>query len=153
MRLREIIKAVNDGPQSLEHRRVKKLCGELLGSGAYRDVYAMKDNKNYVIKIERDMTVAIFANVTECRNWMNHKESVQLGPWLAPVELINETGNVIIQRRVSFRGKEHYPDKIPNVLRDRKYDNYGWIGERFVCCDYSFIATSSFRLSRVVWIG
>jgi hypothetical protein len=136
----------------------KRMCGELLGRGVHRDVYVLKQDPRYVVKIERDPSTGSFANVTEWRNYINNKEWKFLGDWLAPCELINETGQVLIQRRVSREGKtkKDYPKEIPCMFTDTKYINFGWIGDRFVCCDYSYLAyfsTTKSPWKKVRWWG
>lgn len=118
----------------------KTLCGELLGTGCYRDVYVFKQFPDYVIKIERDMSTGNFANAMEFRNYINNKDWNLLSGWLASCELINVTGSVLIQERVYWDGKRRkdYPKYVPAIFTDLKLKNFGWIGERFVCCDYSF---------------
>lgn len=118
----------------------KSICGELLGRGVYRDVYVLKFNPEFVVKIERDPGTGQFANVTEWRNYNDFKDWDLLKDWLAPIELISETGQVMIQRRVSLEGKrkKDFPAKIPWPFSDLKYKNFGWLNGRFVCCDYSW---------------
>lgn len=117
----------------------KQLCGELLGSGVYRDVYVFKQSPKHVIKIEADMSKANFANVTEWRNYIDLKERHWFSKFLAPCEIINQTGEVLIQQRVTHKEKKDYPKKIPIYFTDIKRTNFGWIGNQFVCCDYSFL--------------
>lgn len=115
----------------------------MIDGGAYRHVYILKQNPNYVVKIEVDPSLAQFANATEWRNYVNNKEWDYLKDWLAPCEIINETGQVMIQRRVTREGKKpkDYPTHVPFVFTDLKRENFGWIGEKFVCCDYSYLLT------------
>ena len=117
----------------------KRICGEQIGKGLYRNVYVLKQNPNYVVKIEGDLTTTQFANVTEWRNYINNKEWKWFEEWLAPCEMINETGQVLIQRRIEHKRRKDYPKYIPVMFTDLKLKNFGWIGDRFVCCDYSFI--------------
>lgn len=120
---------------------VRKLCGELLGKGLYRDVYVFKQFPDCVIKIERDMNTGIFANVAEWRNYNNNYGWDFLGKWLAPCVTINQTGQVMVQERVNWDGKKRkdYPKYIPAMLTDLKLKNFGWIKDQFVCCDYSYM--------------
>lgn len=111
----------------------------MLGSGCYRDVYVLKQNPNYVVKIERDPSTGAFCNVTEWRNWVTYKDFKFLSDWLAPCELITETGQMLIQRRVTHKRRKDYPKYVLAVLCDLKLNNFGWIGDKFVCCDYPFI--------------
>lgn len=122
----------------------KNICGALLGRGLYRDVYVLKQNPDYVVKIERDMSHGMFANATEWRNYINNKDWNFLSEWLAPCELINETSQIMIQQRVYWDGKRRkdYPTHIPGMFTDKKLKNFGWLSDdRFVCCDYSFMTT------------
>lgn len=121
---------------------VKHVCGELIAKGLYRDVYVLKSNPEYVVKIERDMSHAQFANVTEWRNYIDAREWEWFANWLAPCEMINQTGQVLIQRRVTPGKRKDYPKYVPAMFTDLKLQNFGWIGDRFVCCDYSFLKTA-----------
>lgn len=122
---------------------VKSICGKQIGTGLYRDVYLLKQDNNYVVKIERDMSTGTFANATEWRNYINNKEWSYIKDWLAPIELINQTSQVLVQRRVSLEGKKckDFPKYIPALFTDLKRKNFGWIGDKFVCCDYSFFVS------------
>lgn len=130
-------------------RQIKKaICGEYISSGIHRDVYVMKTNPRYVVKIENPeptcahWTPGTFANVTEWRNYLNHKDWPPFASAVAPCVAINETGTVLIQRRIRKHAKKHYPPLVLSLFTDIKYDNFGWIGKRFVCCDYPFIPLS-----------
>jgi hypothetical protein len=119
---------------------VRKFCGELLGNGFFRQVYVLRQNPNYVVKVVQPGEMLSFPNVTE---WMNYKDYqyTALQQFLAPCVMINDTGTVMIQQRANWAGKKKkdYPKRLPSELSDFKYENYGWIGEQFVCFDYSFL--------------
>lgn len=119
--------------------KVKELCGEYVSSGLHRDVYVLKCNDNFVVKVERNMKNGDFANVCEWRNYINNKEWDWFEKWLSPCELISIDGRFLIQRRAYHKDKSEYPKKIPSMFTDTKYKNFGWIGKRFVCLDYSYI--------------
>ncbi len=121
------------------NQTIKLICGDKIGSGAHRDVYILKQNPEYVVKIERDMSNGNFANVTEWRNYIDNKYWTWFEQWLAPCEMINETGQILIQRRVVPGRRKDYPKYIPKRFTDLKITNFGWIGDRFVCCDYSYL--------------
>lgn len=150
MRQAEIIKILN------KTKNVHSLCGQHIGSGLYRDVYVLKQDHRWVVKVERDMTTGVFANVTEWRNWIMNKEFTRVSKFLAPCVSINEYGNVLIQRRVRRvidGDKRLFPARIPNWLTDTKINNFGWIGNQFVCCDYSFLVNCAFKMKRAkYWI-
>lgn len=90
---------------------IKLICGEKLGSGLNRDVYILKQNENFVVKIERDMSKSSFANACEWRNYIDNREWKWLSKWLAPCELINTYGDVLIQSRIYHPEKREYPKK------------------------------------------
>lgn len=122
-----------------EESLLKEICGKLIGSGVYRDVYELKQDPNFVVKVERDME-GTFANVTEWRNYINSAGWNLIEKWLAPCEMINGNGSIMIQQRVTTEGKRRkdYPKYVPKIFTDLKLSNFGWIGDQFVCCDYAF---------------
>lgn len=149
MRQSEIIKILE------KHKKIGSLidnaCGELIGSGCHRDVYIFKHDDRWVIKIERDMSIANFANVCEWRNWVNHAPYKDFSKFLAPCLAIDETGRVLIQRRAKREidgAKIVYPTHLPNWLTDTKKFNFGMIGKQFVCVDYSFLVPPAFRMRK-----
>jgi hypothetical protein len=146
MRLREILKIIDRFPFS---KARNFLCGEKIGSGLYRDVYELRHNPRYVVKI--DVTTQ-FANITEWRYYIDNKDWKLLGSWLAPCEMISKCGRILIQRRVRHGEKEDYPKKIPAVFIDTKLQNFGWIGDKFVCCDYAYMPLCTEKgLKRARW--
>lgn len=134
MRLRKILKLIKSSDSIKTIHR--KLCGKRINSGLYRDVYELKDNPLYVVKIEHSPGKCGFANASEWVNYIQHKDWKGFGEYLVPCEAISETGQWMIQRRIKHRESEEYPKKIPSFFTDTKYTNFGWIGDRFVCCDY-----------------
>lgn len=154
MKQSEIIKLLS------RHRKVNTLvkaaCGDFLGKGTYRDVYALKQDDRWVVKIERDMATATFANVTEWRNWINNAEYKIFSKYLSPCLAIDQTGQVLIQRRAKREidgAKIIYPDYLPNYLTDIHKANFGMIGKQFVCIDYAFLITPAFRMKKVKYWG
>lgn len=138
MRLREIQKALGRDQDLSIDKIIKKYCGEKIGSGLYRDVYVLKDNPRYVMKIERVVTAGDFANVCEWRNYINFKDWKKFSKYLAPCHGINQNGTFLIQTRLTRTSAsiKDFPKKIPNWFQDRKVQNFGWIKNQFVCCDY-----------------
>lgn len=121
---------------------IKNACGEKIGSGLFRDVYVLKHNPEYVVKIERDMSQAGFVNAMEWRNYIQHRDWTLLAPFVAPCEIINEKGNILIQRRAYAGRRKDYPKYIPAVFTDLKLSNFGWIEGQFVCFDYAYLKIS-----------
>lgn len=118
---------------------VKVLCDEKIGKGANREVFILKQNPGYVVKVEGNPSTGNFANISEFCNYRDYREVLGFGKFLAPCEFITETGQVLIQKRVEFKRRKDYPKYIPAVFTDLKLQNFGWIGNQFVCCDYSFL--------------
>jgi hypothetical protein len=118
---------------------IKNVCGEKLGHGLYRDVYILKQDPRFVVKVDNGTFNGDFTNVTEWRNYINNREWKWLEKWLAPCEMITESGKLLFQVRVDqSRPKKDFPKEIPVLFTDLKYSNFGWIGKQFVCCDYAF---------------
>lgn len=133
---------------------VRILCGEQIGEGLHRDVYVLKQNSDYVVKVERDPSRTNFANVMEWRNYVDNKDWKKLSCWLAPCEMINETGQILIQQRVYHnRKRKDYPKYIPSIFTDLKLKNFGWIGDKFVCCDYPLFIISECKMKYAKWWG
>lgn len=130
---------------------IKAICGEKIGSGCYRDVYVLKQNPDYVVKIEREP--GAFCNVQEWCNWINCKEWVAFSNWLAPCEMITEDGRVLIQRRVTHGKRKDYPKHIPSFFLDLKVKNFGWIDGRFVCVDYPWLNPGKLKMQYAKWWG
>jgi hypothetical protein len=152
MKIEQLIELIKTSSLSRVKRR---FCGKVLGYGTYRDVYELKGNPDYVIKIEAHPNFRVFANVTEYRNWADNMRWSWLSQYLAPCLYISECGRVLIQRRVTFKEKKFYPKGIPALFTDTKIQNFGWIGNRFVCCDYSFfvicVGKGDRPMKRVKW--
>lgn len=109
-------------------------CGKLISQGLNRDVYECKHDPNWVVKIQRTQN---FDNVIEWRLWNAFYDGTNYNEHLADCLTISESGLVLFQKRVTHGNIEDYPKKVPAYFTDFKIQNYGWIGERFVCCDYS----------------
>ena len=149
MRIKEIYGLCKSGSST---RTLKKLlCGKYIGSGQFRDVYLLKDNPRYVVKIDKGDELAAFPNVTEWRNFVNYESYKPIGRWLAPCIAINKSGSILIQARVTKAKK--YPRRIPACFIDTKKENFGIYKGRFVCHDYSFLSFKqvSLDLEQVEW--
>lgn len=134
---------------------IKLICGEFIGEGVYRDVYVLKQDPRFVVKIEPDPSKAQFANVTEWRNYIEWHDHYVVSGGLAPCESISEDGQVLIQCRVNWKDKRRkdYPTHIPGIFTDLKLKNFGWIGNQFVCCDYSFFRHAPLKFRYARWWG
>lgn len=119
------------------------LLGKKIGSGVYRAVYEHNWDEDWVIKIEPNSTEC---NLTEFMLWdeirglKNELEWVK--DWFAPVLWMSPNGKILCMQKTSEFPKNkklERPREIPAFLSDVKRDNFGWIGNKFVCHDYGFI--------------
>lgn len=148
-------KMFKDGPFAAKYF-IKAFCGKRIGTGLHRKVYIFKPDDRYVVKIERSMKGKQFINVNEWSNWEWVKEWVVFSKWLAPCEWISENGQILIQRRIQRivdGGSDKFPKKIPSLLTDTKYFNFGWLDGRLVCCDYPFFVGGDYKLKNAKWWG
>lgn len=136
--------------QEREYKSV--LCADLIGKGSAREVYHLKTNADFVVKIET--RIRSFQNIAEWEIW----SFVQGGPlekWFAPCQFISNAGTVLIQRKVTPLRECELPKKLPALLGDLKIENFGLLNGRFVCCDYGTgvhaIRTASRRMIKADW--
>lgn len=119
------------------------VCGEYIGSGAFRDVYEYSLDPKYVVKVINatstpEANINEFQLYNEIRGLCGPLEWVK--DWFAPIKWISQGGYVLLQRKTKPNHKKlHRPDKIPSFLYDIKLDNFGWIGDKFVCHDYGIL--------------
>lgn len=152
MRQSEIISIIKNTP-TLTKSFEKKYCGDRLGTGSTRDVFVFKPDDRFVVKLERDIVYnnLAFVNVSEWQNWCRNLYFQNMADFLAPCLTINRSGQILIQRRATRRidgDRRPYPKRIPNWLTDTKTFNFGWINDKFVCVDYSFLISRDFKMKR-----
>jgi len=124
----------------------RTLVGDYLGGGCYRKVFALKHSPDLVIKVEQNE--GVFHNVREWDVW----ETIQYCPrwrrWVAPCVAISPRGNFLIQRRTEPVRK--LPARLPGFLTDLKPENFGRLGGKIVCHDYSTVVPDlSLRLRKI----
>ena len=113
------------------------ICGEHIATGVFRSVFDYNLDDRYVVKIEPLNTGC---NLIEYMIWdevkglINNLEWVK--DWFAPVKWISPNGHVLVMKKTYERYNKKRPDKIPEFIWDIKIDNFGWIGNKFVCHDY-----------------
>lgn len=116
---------------------VSSLLGKRIGFGCYREVFEYNLNPDYVVKIELEATNC---NVTESMLWeeIQHltDSKAWVKKWFAPVSWISPNGKILVMRRTDEKPNKKKPERIPSFLWDVKDDNFGWIGNNFVCHDY-----------------
>lgn len=131
------------GLQDVNTDLITSLIGEKLGQGSYRAVYQHNWDKDWVIKIEPKSTDS---NVTEFMLWDEVNglcgDLSWVRNWFAPVLWMSPNGKVLCMQKTTEYPKNkklERPREIPDFFSDVKWDNFGWINNRFVCHDYGFI--------------
>lgn len=128
------------------------LCGERIGRGSAREVFEMRTNPAYVVKIETG--AQSFQNVSEWETWQ-WVNGGDMSGWFAPCEMISPCGLILVQRKVAPLRLPELPPRLPAFLCDLKPENFGLLGKRIVCCDYgtahSTIRKVSKRLVKARW--
>lgn len=117
---------------------VTSICGESMGAGCYRTVYEYNLDSRYVVKIEPLNTSC---NLIEYMIWDEVKglrgDLAWVKDWFAPCGWISPNGRIMTMRKTTDTGTgDNLPEKVPKFFWDVKWDNFGWIGKKFVCHDY-----------------
>ncbi len=123
---------------SLASDFVTIICGKHIGGGTFRDVFEYNTHNSHVIKLEPGSTDC---NLVEWMIWKEVKgltgDMAWVKDWFAPVEWISPNGRILVMKKTKPHHKKlSPPNKIPAFLWDVKLDNFGWIGNKFVCHDY-----------------
>lgn len=118
---------------------ILSLCGKKLGAGVYRTVYEYNLDNRYVIKIEPNSTES---NITEYLLWSEIKgligDLAWVKDWFAPILWMSPNGKILVMRKTDEKANKERPKAVPAFFTDLKRDNFGWIGNKFVCHDYGF---------------
>ncbi|MDO8742028.1 MAG: hypothetical protein Q7J45_00625 [bacterium] len=114
------------------------LCGELIGHGMSRQVFACLLRDDLVVKTESDSRR--FQNVVEWETWQRVKDT-PMAIHFAPCHSISPCGSVLVMSRTRPAGLDEFPKLMPAFLCDFKRTNYGVIAGKkgattFVCHDY-----------------
>lgn len=129
------------------------LCGDLIGEGIHRKVYACKLRPEYVVKVEHEENYRYFANVMEMKIWNEFENNEKVSSWLAPCGYLSPDGRLLLQRKAEpVRQTDNLPDTIPYFLADVKKENFGFINGTLVCVDYAMIMIDlKIRQRPVIW--
>ena len=128
------------------------VCGDMVGQGQGREVYACAINPDIVIKFET--RARSFQNVLEHEVWEQVCHT-SLAKWFAPVVDISPCGTVLLMRRTMVPRPGELPDKVPALFTDMKTENWGMLDGNPVCHDYG-ITISNFstkKTRKAVWTG
>ena len=118
---------------------------EHLGSGAYRDVFAINDK--WVVKIAKldeqgSRIDGVMANISEFNTWSEVQEGShyqRVREWLAPVKEMTGDGVALVQARTTPADKSKLPEKLPRWITDQKASNCGMLNGKLVFHDYQWI--------------
>lgn len=128
------------------------LCGDKLGNGIHRTVYACKLLPDLVVKVEND-DYRYFANVMEMKFWNDHEFYPRVAKWLAPCTHLSPDGRILLQKRADPLPRDfQLPEYMPSFLTDFKRENYGILNDQLVCLDYAMtIPNPSIRPKKANW--
>jgi hypothetical protein len=112
------------------------LVGEKLGSGVFRDVYAVKGREDVVLKIED--RGGEFCNVMEWKLW-TEAQGTPAEQWLAPcLDLSGLSGRALVMRRTQPMTEDAWETlEVPAFFNDIQPSNWGLLNGRPVCHDYA----------------
>lgn len=117
-------------------------CGDKLGEGCYRTVFAHQFDAKQVIKKDN---MRNFSNVNEFQMWQELEET-PLAKWLAPCYGLSGYGVWLLQARTEPLQLAQLPAEVPAIFSDLKLSNWGMFEGRPVCHDYG--NTMLYRLAR-----
>jgi hypothetical protein len=114
------------------------ICGEKLGSGAYREVYRYALDTSLVIKIETGSQS--FSNIIEWETWNEVRHTAGMkhdyAKYFAPCIAISPCGTLLLQKYARPVCLEELPKEVPRFFTDLKQANFGIYNGNFVCLDY-----------------
>lgn len=111
---------------------VNLVCGREIGRGAYRTVFELRINPQWVIKHD---TRENRSNIFEYSTWQELQDT-PLRKWLAPCDWLSDDGYWLIQRKTEPIRSADLPKMIPAIFCDLKRENWGMLDGRPVCHDY-----------------
>lgn len=140
-----------DGRISREFRDL--MLGKFLGSGVGREVYVFRPDPTFVIKFETGNQS--FQNIREWDLWNDLAEQPKLRKWLAPINSISPSGDILMQRRTTPMRKNELPKRVPAFATDLKIQNWGLLDGQPVMHDYGFIRQEALKgkLETAKWWG
>lgn len=131
------------------------ICGDKIGEGQYRTVFACHVNKDWVVKKEKDLN-SHYSNIHEYDLYSAFMDT-PLRVWFAPVHWLSPRGLWLIQSRTQSIPDKLLPKLVPSIFCDFKRDNWGMLNGRVVCHDYgnncvdSLSKTHGKRLQKAAW--
>lgn len=113
----------------------RMMCGDRIGHGVSRTVYACRLDPKFVIKFEA--TITTFQNVMEWELWSALKKT-PMEKWLAPCDFISPCGTVLIQRKTQPIDPADIPKRVPAWVCDMDVHQWGRFDGRAVLHDYGY---------------
>jgi hypothetical protein len=130
---------------TVSHDFFALFCGERLGDGIGRAVYAHAQDEDLVLKFETRS--GSFQNIIEWETWQEVQDC-KYAKHFAPCVDISHCGTVLIMKRTRPLVKEMLPKRMPEFLCDFKVANYGLLDGKLVCHDYGFTLLMTHGLSK-----
>lgn len=125
---------LSDAGDAVRNEFIDLFCGDKLGAGIHRTVFAHRMDPKLVIKVET--SAHTFANIHEWQVWDEIGNDPKNRVWFAPCRWISHSGSVLIQDRTTPIKK--LPAELPNFLTDIKLSNYGRLRGKIVAHDYGY---------------
>jgi hypothetical protein len=138
------------------------LCGDLIGEGCSRKVYACALLPDCVVKVEE--TVGSFENVIEWSIW-HQVVGTPASRWFAACRFISESGSILVMERTLPARMSDLPPRVPIWVSDMKRTNWGVAKDSdggmkwAVCHDYGSLSSNVLkfgstggRMRKAQWI-
>ncbi len=116
------------------------LCGDKIGEGVHRTVFACRLHDDLVVKVEAEPAFRYFANVLEMKFWSDADKWMR--GWLAPCRYLSPDGRILLQDRCDPVPSDFdfvMPERVPAFLTDLKRGNFGMLKGNLVCVDYAMV--------------
>ena len=121
------------------------MLGQFISKGQSREVYYLRDDKNYIVK--KELKPHIRHNRKEYFSYLKLVKMNQ-AHWVAPCFLV---GAFLIMPYC--KKPEKFPKLVPNFLKDTHKKNFGILDDKFVCFDYPVLNDlKEFELVRPLWV-
>ncbi len=127
------------------------LCGDKIGEGVHRTVFACRLRDDLVVKVETEPAFRYFANVHEMKFWCDADDWAR--EWLAPCRYMSPDGRILLQDRCDPVPRDFaMPEKMPAFMTDLKRSNFGMMKGELFCVDYAMtIPAYGRRMKKADW--
>jgi hypothetical protein len=138
------------------------LCGDLIGEGCSRKVFACTIRPDVVLKVEE--RTGSFENIIEWAIWQQ-VVGTEASRWFAECKWISPNGHILVMERTQPVRLNELPERVPAWCNDLKRTNWGIAaddsnsGRWVVCHDYGSLSSKVLelgahtkRLKKAEWI-